>query len=249
MHPLRAAIMRTSRTPSPTPTAGTSSFDVSLMPSSTIHKRILHSYSVHFSSGRWIATFPKVVEGEQQMDSAAGKRCIQTCFRSESEAKKFAKAFTPPKMMTPTSPTCCVCTVPFNTRIRPHNCRNCGVVICDKCSTRWGIRQIPKTYVMHSHALTVRVCKSCDWLSNAFCMALLQGKYEDAVKVFDTGNINLRSSFAGINQEAMFPVHCAVLGGNVETLKWLVDKHGCPVSIKRDARTGRLQSVQTSAGR
>jgi hypothetical protein len=80
-------------------------------------------------------------------------------------------------------------------------------------------------------------------------MALLQGKYEDAVKVFETGNVNLRSSFAGINQEAMFPVHCAVLGANVELVKWLVDKHGCPISIKQDPRTGRLQSLQTSAGR
>ena len=35
----------------------------------------------------------------------------------------------------------------------------------------------------------------------------------------------------------------------METLKWLVDKHGCPISIKQDSRTGRLQSVQTSAGR
>jgi hypothetical protein len=34
-------------------------------------------------------------------------------------------------------------------------------------------------------------------------MALLQGKYEDAVTVYDTGNVNLRSSFAGINREAM----------------------------------------------
>jgi len=200
MHPLKAAIMRTSRTPSPTPT--TSSFDVSLMPQ-TIHRRTLHSFSVHYSTqtGRWIATLAKVVDGEQADNSKS--RCIQTFFRTEKEAKHFARAFTPPKMMTPPSSTCVVCSCPFNNRVRPHNCRNCGVTICDKCSTRWGIRQIPKTYVLSSHALTVRVCKSCDWLSNAFCMALLQGKYEDAVTVFDTGNVNLRSSFAGINQEAM----------------------------------------------
>jgi len=35
----------------------------------------------------------------------------------------------------------------------------------------------------------------------------------------------------------------------VETLKWLVDKHGCPISLQKDSRSGRLQSVQTSAGR
>ena len=196
---MRVALVRTSRTPSPTP--ATSSFAVSLMPQ-TIRPRTLHSFSVHYSTqtGRWIATLPKVFEGEHQTDS---KRCIQTFFSSEREARKFAKAFSPPKMMTPPSPTCVICTIPFHNRVRPHNCRNCGVTICDKCSTRWGIRQIPKTYVLHSNALTVRVCKSCDWLSNAFCMALLQGKFEDAVTLFETCNVNLRSSFAGINQEAM----------------------------------------------
>lgn len=35
----------------------------------------------------------------------------------------------------------------------------------------------------------------------------------------------------------------------MDILKWLVDKHGCPIATKQDARTGRLQSVQTSAGR
>jgi hypothetical protein len=32
----------------------------------------------------------------------------------------------------------------------------------------------------------VRVCKSCDWLSNAFCMALIQGRYQDALIFHDT---------------------------------------------------------------
>lgn len=46
-----------------------------------------------------------------------------------------------------------------------------------------------------------------------------------------------------------FPVHCAVLGGSIETLKWLVDAHCCPIAIKKDSRTGRMQSVQTSSMR
>lgn len=207
--PLRAAIMRTSRTPSPTlatAPAGTStsSFDVSLMPQN-IHRRTLHSFSVHFSSqtGRWIATLAKVAEGESQNESLHKQRCIQTCFRSEKEAKHFARAFSPPKLMSPPSHSCSVCSGSFSHRSCPHNCRNCGATIHDGCSTRWGRRQIPKTYVLNSQALTVRVCKTCDWLSNAFCMALLQGKYQDAVTVFETGNVNLRSSFAGINKEAM----------------------------------------------
>uniref|UniRef100_A0A6U1PLW1 RING-type domain-containing protein n=1 Tax=Cyclophora tenuis TaxID=216820 RepID=A0A6U1PLW1_CYCTE len=86
-------------------------------------------------------------------------------------------------------------------------------------------------------------------MSNAFCMALLQGKSDDAKQLFDTGNVNLRTSFAGINGEAMFPVHCAVMGGNLAILQWLVDTHCCPVAVRREARTGRMLSVQTSADR
>jgi hypothetical protein len=44
---------------------------------------------------------------------------------------------------------------------------------------------IPKTYVVYP-TTWVRVCQACDWLSNAFCMALLQGRYEDAVSLYGT---------------------------------------------------------------
>jgi hypothetical protein len=50
---------------------------------------------------------------------------------------------------------------------------------------------------------TVRACKSCDWLSNAFCMALLQGQHNNAVLIHEKGNINLRSTFASIHKENM----------------------------------------------
>jgi hypothetical protein len=46
-----------------------------------------------------------------------------------------------------------------------------------------------------------------------------------------------------------FPVHCAVLGGSLSLLKWLVETHACPVAVKRDSRTGRMLSVRTSADR
>jgi hypothetical protein len=52
-------------------------------------------------------------------------------------------------------------------------------------------------------SLTVRVCASCNWLSIAFSMALLQGNYESAIKIHSTGNVNLRCTFADINKEAM----------------------------------------------
>jgi Zinc finger, C3HC4 type (RING finger) len=43
------------------------------------------------------------------------------------------------------------------------------------------------------------------------------------------GNVNLRTCFADINQEAMFPIHCAVLGGSLELVKWLVDVQLVPI--------------------
>jgi hypothetical protein len=105
--------------------------------------------------------------------------------------------------MMPVTPECQICKSAFNHRSRSSACRNCGVCICDRCSWRWAIRMVPKTYVSSTQALTVRVCKNCDWLSNAFCISLLQGKFEAVQKLHRTGNLNLRSSFADINGEAM----------------------------------------------
>jgi hypothetical protein len=39
------------------------------------------------------------------------------------------------------------------------------------------------------------------------------------------------------------------MGGNLECVKWLVDKHHCPISVKRDPKGGMLLSVQTSRNR
>lgn len=39
------------------------------------------------------------------------------------------------------------------------------------------------------------------------------------------------------------------MGGNVELVKWLVDKEDCPLSVRQDPKSGMLYSVQTSARR
>ena len=39
------------------------------------------------------------------------------------------------------------------------------------------------------------------------------------------------------------------MGGNLDLVKWLVDAHGCPISMKRSPSSGKLQSVQTSKSR
>ena len=41
----------------------------------------------------------------------------------------------------------------------------------------------------------------------------------------------------------MFPVHCAVLGGSLPLVQWLVDQHLCPIV------DGQNRSVQTSSNR
>lgn len=61
--------------------------------------------------------------------------------------------------------------------------------------------------------------------------------------------MNLRTSFADIRNEAMFPIHCAVMGGSLDLVKWLVDVQLCPISVRIDPKTGSMLSVQTSAGR
>ncbi len=35
-----------------------------------------------------------------------------------------------------------------------------------------------------------------------------------------------------------YPVHCAILGGNLSTLKWLVDQHCCPITSRTNKTHG-----------
>lgn len=210
-----------------------------------IQTRSLMPFSVHCSTtGRWIAT----IHVKQTGDDVVNQRgCLHFSFATEREAKKFAKAYSPPRM-TPLSEatSCFICKQDFRSG-NACNCRNCGVCVCDRCSAKWGIKMIPKTYSLGVAVGKVRVCKSCDWLSNAFCMALLRGNFNDAVAFHETGNVNLRCTFADINREAMFPVHTAVMGGNLLLLRWLVETHACPITAHRS--TSRKNSILTSSGR
>lgn len=226
-----------------------SNFELALMPVNKIRRRELHQHSVHYSlpSSCWIATIMRL--DHRPGDSRPRSPYVQYEFATEGEAKKFCKAYSPPKMVE-NAVKCFTCDDPFSAKSRQFNCRNCGVCVCEKCSTRWSSRMIPKTYLNSAcQPQVVRVCSSCQWLSNAFCLALLKGSYHDALEIQATGNVNLRSSFASIGGESMFPVHCCTLGGNLELLKWLVDKQLCPISVKRDSKTGKMLSVKTSNNR
>lgn len=46
-----------------------------------------------------------------------------------------------------------------------------------------------------------------------------------------------------------FPIHCAVMGGSLELVKWMVEAHDVPLSVRRDPKSGLLLSVQTSKSR
>ena len=39
------------------------------------------------------------------------------------------------------------------------------------------------------------------------------------------------------------------MGGNLELVRWLVEVQGCPISVRRDPKTGLFLSVQTSESR
>merc|ERR1712232_1122689 len=84
----------------------------------------------------------------------------------------------------------------------------------------------------------MNVCKTCDWLCSSFRLALLDGDKDRAIALHATGNINLTTPFANVKGELFYPVHCAVLGGNLELLKWLIEEHCCP-----------LRSIRISSGR
>jgi FYVE zinc finger len=223
-------------------------FYIEYMPVARIKRRTLHPYSVHYSlpSSCWIAT---VFRPSDSLSELHKPRYSQFEFASEKEAKQFCKAYSPPKMDEPGA-SCFICKEYFTAKQRHFNCRNCGVCVCEKCCPRWVKKGLPKTYFKSDYqATTVRCCKSCIWISNSFCFSLLKGRYQDVLKLYQTGNVNLRTSFADIRGESMFPVHCCTLGGNLELLKWLVEKKGCPISVKRNPKNGKMLSVTTSSGK
>jgi hypothetical protein len=178
-----------------------SSFDISLLSRQSIRKRELHEFSVHYSvsTSSWTT---RIVSCSTEKNI---RKYLSFSFAKEDDGRKFGKTYSPPKAMTG-SLRCGCCSAKPGTKAGLFNCKNCGVQICDGCSRRWGVLMIPKTYLSgqsNTASPTVRACKSCDWLSNAFCMALLQGQHNNAVLIHEKGNINLRSTFASIHKENM----------------------------------------------
>ena len=104
---------------------------------------------------------------------------------------------------------------------------------------------IPDTYNLKKES-TVKICKTCDTLSKSFKKALLTGNYEDVIALYGTGNINLRTPFtASKKDEIMYPIHCAVEGGNSNIVRWLMDDHFCPIKLIRTGSGKRAKRGMT----
>lgn len=208
-----------------------------------IRTRDLLETSVYHNeaTGIWITTI-NMSQKETVVKSNAAKYLKAFSFQTEHEARESAYANAPAKMMPfDEHPFCFLCSTQFSVFKRAAHCRNCGVCICSNCSVGWNKMCIPETYNIKAEA-SIKVCNSCGSLSKLFRRALLDANYEDALRVYNTGNVNLRCPFTtNKGGESMLPVHCAAEGGSLDLLEWLVEVHYCP--LKR-IRTGNRNKTQ-----
>jgi FYVE zinc finger len=222
------------------PVNGSVSSVVSWQQPERIHSRILLTATVYHNTATnlWIATINTNQKGVAKNPATASKYLKAFSFSSEKEARESAIANAPPKMMKfEDNPNCFICRGKFAMFRRACHCRNCGVCVCNACATTWPSRMIPETYNLKKES-AVKICKSCNFLSGAFKKALLDGDYEEAIALYGSGNINLRTPFPQFTkkkEEVMYPIHCAVEGGNIDIVRWLMEDHFCPVKVIRTA--------------
>lgn len=218
-----------------------------LLPSSVIYSAATQS---------WVATVntnQKALEANNVEESSKALRAFSV--PTQKQAIALARAWAPPKMHPfGSNPNCFICEAQFVVFRRACHCRNCGVCICGACAVQWPAKMLPVTYNIKKESL-VNICKTCDYLCSEFRLALLGGDRDKAMALYSTGNINLTTPFANVKGELFYPVHCAVIGGNLELLKWLVDEHCCPLRSIRisDGKVhgagGSYTPILTSKGR
>jgi hypothetical protein len=224
----------------------------------SLHPRELLPSTVLFSeaTNSWVTTVntnQKALELRDTEESAKSVRAFSVPTRKQAVC--LAKAWSPPKMhVFEENPACTICSSQFNVFKRASHCRNCGICVCNNCMVQWPQKMLPITYNIKKESM-MNVCKTCDWLCSSFRLALLDGDKDRAIAIHSTGNINLTTPFANVKGELFYPVHCAVLGGSLKLLKWLIEEHCCPLrSIRissgrqRDA-AGTYTPILTSKGR
>jgi hypothetical protein len=155
-------------------------------------------------------------------------------FPTEHDAKEAACNFAPPQLVSAElQRNCYLCEKDFSMLRKAVNCKNCGACICNSCSVNWTKEMLPWTFTAttkNANKNSVKVCKTCDYIATSFRKVLLTGDYETALKLYMTGNMNLRCPFTNVKKgdEIMHPIHCAAISGNVKLLHWLIDIHKCP---------------------
>jgi len=217
---------------------GSVSSNVSWQQPERIRSRILLTATVYHNTATnlWIATINTNQKGVAKNPAMASRYLKAFSFSTEKEARESAIANAPPKMMKfDDNQNCFICQGKFAMFRRAAHCRNCGVCVCSACSTIWPSKAIPDTYNLKKET-QVKVCKSCNFLSGTFKKALLEGDYEQAIALYGSGNVNLRTpfpQFSNKKEEVMFPIHCAIEGGDLDTVRWLMEDHFCPVKVIR----------------
>lgn len=202
----------------------------------------------------WVVTLHTDQKALDRGDSATAVKSMQAySFRTEAKAREAVLAMATPRMKDFDDHSSCFdCGGKFAFFRRACHCRNCGVCICKiDCSVQWPRQSMPHTYNTKDENI-MNVCRSCHQLSSLFRDALLSGDEEKVQELYRTGNINLRSPFAHVKGEVLYPIHCAVLGGNLKLIKWLVDIKCVPLrnSSKKSRRKGpRDGTLTTSKGK
>jgi len=209
---------------------------------STVIPRTLLPHSVTYDTRakQWVGTIAT------SQDKHGPKYCRVFFYDTEEEARASTLANAPPTMCN--SDRCMNCNGKFAVFKRSYNCANCGSCVCQSCSdVSWPVKMVPPLYNKTIYS-TVRVCISCDRLNKALKKSLLAGDLNQVIAVHVTGNVNLRRPFVD-SKNTLYPIHCAVIGGNVEVVKWLIEQHRTPIySSKGDAKAGKVSPLLTSKG-
>ncbi|CAJ1950088.1 unnamed protein product [Cylindrotheca closterium] len=222
--------------------------ELSVAPDQYIRKRDFLPWNVqqNMTTNMWIAsvvTDQKAYDEGNTTEQDRSKAVFSA--KTEREARETGLAMATPYLQPfKTNPICVMCSSKFAVFNRPHNCRNCGVVVCSKCTVIWSSKRFPSTY--QTSKSTHSVCLACDWSANNFQDAVLQGNLTKATKLYESGNVNLRTPYISSKkksgQEIMYPVHMAILGRNVELVRWLCKERCAPVTTEVKSK-GNLKSL------
>eukprot|EP00526_Cylindrotheca_closterium_P002662 CAMPEP_0113610874 /NCGR_PEP_ID=MMETSP0017_2-20120614/5256_1 /TAXON_ID=2856 /ORGANISM="Cylindrotheca closterium" /LENGTH=996 /DNA_ID=CAMNT_0000519785 /DNA_START=125 /DNA_END=3115 /DNA_ORIENTATION=+ /assembly_acc=CAM_ASM_000147 len=230
--------------------------EISVTPDRFIRKREYLPWTVqqNKTTNMWIAsvvTDQKAYDEGNKTEQERSKAVFSA--KTEREAHETGLAMATPYLQPfKSNPICVMCSSKFAVFNRPHNCRNCGVVVCSKCTVIWSSKRFPSTY--QASKSTHSVCLACDWSANNFQEAVLQGNLMKAKKLYESGNVNLRSPYISSKkksaQEIMYPIHMAILGCNVALARWLCKERYVPVTTEIKSK-GKLKSlpIGTSKGR